>query len=158
MQNSGLDIKIWASKSGVTRTETRLIPTLGIRWTVVDEGASAAFKRRVDDWMSHYADGQAVAEPLLVDLGSLPLFTQAVLTALQEIPFGTTTTYGALARMLGNPDASRAVGCACGRNPALLFVPCHRVLAANQGLGGFSSGLSLKRWLLAHEGVKGLKL
>lgn len=158
MSNSGLDIKIWAGKSGVMRTETRLIPTQGIRWSVVDEGASAAFKRCVDDWMREYAAGRAVAEPLLVDLGSLPPFTQAVLAALQAIPFGTTTTYGALARMLGNPDASRAVGCACGRNPALLFVPCHRVLAAHQALGGFSSGLPLKRWLLAHEGVKGLKL
>ena len=66
---------------------------------------------------------------------------------------GTTTTYGEIARDLGMPGASRAVGQAVGANPLPILIPCHRVLAAGGKLGGYSSGLRRKRWLLAHEGL-----
>lgn len=80
-------------------------------------------------------------------------FQLRVWHALMAIPAGQTTTYGALAKRLGT--AARAVGQACGSNPLPIFIPCHRVLAAN-GLGGFmhsSNGapLGVKTWLLAHE-------
>jgi methylated-DNA-[protein]-cysteine S-methyltransferase len=70
---------------------------------------------------------------------------------LREIPFGETTTYGALAHRLGNPRTVRAVGLANGRNPISIVVPCHRVIGANGKLVGYGGGLDRKRALLAHE-------
>jgi methylated-DNA-[protein]-cysteine S-methyltransferase len=71
--------------------------------------------------------------------------------ALGEIPFGTTTTYGALAQRLGAPASARAVGHANARNPLSIVVPCHRVVGANGDLTGYAGGLERKRWLLNHE-------
>ena len=79
-------------------------------------------------------------------------FQRAVWDAIARIPFGETRTYGAIARELGRPRASRAVGSACGANPIPLLVPCHRVVASDGGLGGFSGGLDIKRALLRAEG------
>jgi len=78
-------------------------------------------------------------------------FQDRVWAALREIPFGTTTSYGALAAQLGSPKAARAVGSANGANPICLIVPCHRVIAGNGSLGGFAFGLEVKEALLAHE-------
>jgi O-6-methylguanine DNA methyltransferase len=80
-------------------------------------------------------------------------FQMQVWSALRQIPAGKVATYGEIAARIGRPRGARAVGQACGRNPVVLFVPCHRVVAANGGLGGFGSGLSLKKALLEHEGV-----
>lgn len=80
-------------------------------------------------------------------------FQLEVWRALRAIPSGSTLTYQELARRLGRPQAARAVGRACGANPLPLIVPCHRVIAADGSLGGYSSGLARKRWLLEHEGV-----
>ena len=66
---------------------------------------------------------------------------------------GRTASYGDLARDIGRPKAFRAVGGACGANPIPVLIPCHRALAANGRLGGFSGGLEWKRTLLAAEGV-----
>lgn len=79
-------------------------------------------------------------------------FQHEVWTALREIPYGTTTTYGALARQLGRPvGAARAVGACNGRNPIGIVVPCHRVIGATGNIIGYAGGLDRKRWLLAHE-------
>ena len=78
-------------------------------------------------------------------------FQQRVWALLREIPFGETTTYGALAERLGNPRTVRAVGLANGRNPLSIVVPCHRVIGADGSLVGFGGGLERKRALLAHE-------
>lgn len=78
-------------------------------------------------------------------------FQQSVWSAIAAIPFGQTRTYGELAASIKRPQAVRAVGTACGRNPLPLFIPCHRVVAAGGGLGGFSSGLAWKRLLLQLE-------
>ena len=80
-------------------------------------------------------------------------FQGRVWHALQKIPRGATSSYGAIARQIGRPKAVRAVGGACGANPLPVVIPCHRVLAANGRLGGFSGGLDWKRRLLAAEGV-----
>jgi len=79
-------------------------------------------------------------------------FMLDVYTALQKVPFGSTVSYSELARLSGHPRASRAVGNAVGKNPLVIVIPCHRVIAAGGGLGGFSSGLDLKRDLLRLEG------
>lgn len=87
-----------------------------------------------------------------LDLRGVPAFHQRVYRETRQIPPGTTSTYGALARQLGDPGASRAVGQALGRNPFAIVVPCHRVLAAS-GIGGFTApgGLHTKAQLLAIE-------
>ena len=71
--------------------------------------------------------------------------------AIARIPRGGTRTYGELARSVGRPGAARAVGSACGRNPVALAVPCHRVVRADGGEGGYRWGLARKRTLLACE-------
>lgn len=84
----------------------------------------------------------------------MPPYTTLVLQKLLLlIPFGKTISYQGLAELTGNPRAARAVGNACGSNPFTLVVPCHRVLAAGDRLGGYSLDESVKRRLLAFEGV-----
>jgi methylated-DNA-[protein]-cysteine S-methyltransferase len=87
------------------------------------------------------------------DLSSGTAFQQRVWRAMMRIPFGQTSSYGELASAIGNAKAVRAVGGACGANPIPVLVPCHRVLAANHKLGGFSGGVATKRELLRREGV-----
>jgi methylated-DNA-[protein]-cysteine S-methyltransferase len=93
---------------------------------------------------------------LSLDLQGTP-FQLRVWQELRRIPWGATVSYQELAQSLGRPQAARAVGQACGANPIPIIIPCHRVVAADGSLGGFSSGLAHKRWLLKHEGVKGQK-
>lgn len=78
-------------------------------------------------------------------------FQQKVWTALCAIPFGETRSYGDIARTIGHPTASRAVGAANGRNPISIIAPCHRVIGTNGALTGFAGGVEVKRWLLDHE-------
>jgi methylated-DNA-[protein]-cysteine S-methyltransferase len=78
-------------------------------------------------------------------------FQQRVWRALQEIPFGETISYRELARRVGNPAASRAVGLANGSNPIAIIIPCHRVIGSNGTLTGYGGGLENKRWLLDFE-------
>lgn len=78
-------------------------------------------------------------------------FRRGVWNRLTEIPYGTTISYGELARRIGQPTASRAVGAANGANPIPIIVPCHRVIGSSGALTGFAGGLPIKQWLLAHE-------
>ncbi|MEO6785133.1 MAG: methylated-DNA--[protein]-cysteine S-methyltransferase [Chthoniobacteraceae bacterium] len=78
-------------------------------------------------------------------------FQRRVWRELCAIPYGTTESYGEIARRIGNPRAVRAVGLANGRNPISIIVPCHRVIGANGTLTGYGGGLERKRFLLALE-------
>lgn len=78
-------------------------------------------------------------------------FQKIVWRELQNIPFGVTISYGQLAERVGNPNSSRAVGAANGRNPISIIVPCHRVIGSNGKLTGYGGGMERKEWLLAHE-------
>jgi methylated-DNA-[protein]-cysteine S-methyltransferase len=78
-------------------------------------------------------------------------FQRTVWAALCDIPYGETISYGELARRIGQPSASRAVGLANGRNPVSIVVPCHRVVGANGSLTGYGGGLDRKRYLLGLE-------
>lgn len=91
-----------------------------------------------------------------IDLGALGEFERAVLEATSAIPVGETRTYGEVARAVGSPGASRAVGRALGANPIPIIVPCHRVLASNGKSGGFSApgGASTKLKMLEIEGAR----
>jgi methylated-DNA-[protein]-cysteine S-methyltransferase len=81
-------------------------------------------------------------------------FQKSVWRVMQKISLGKTKSYGEVAQAIGNPKAVRAVGGACGANPIPVLVPCHRILAANNKLGGFGGGLEWKRSLLKREGIK----
>lgn len=133
---------------------------------VDDDGAVATISFHgdpADDWTADDAALGPVAEQLdawfagRIRSFDLPLaprgteFQRSVWNALLEIPYGETTTYGELARKLGRPAASRAVGAANGANPIPIIIPCHRVIGSNSSLTGFGGGLPVKRWLLDHE-------
>ena len=85
-------------------------------------------------------------------------FQVAVLEALQRIPYGETTSYGAVAKRIGRPKAVRAVGAANGRNPIPIIVPCHRVIGSSGDLTGFGGGLDTKAALLRLEAENSNKL
>jgi len=78
-------------------------------------------------------------------------FQRRVWAALRQIPSGATTSYSALARAIGAPNAYRAVGLANGANPIAIIVPCHRVVGADGSLTGYGGGIARKQWLLDHE-------
>lgn len=92
-------------------------------------------------------------DPFLLDPVGTP-FQKSVWNELRRIPRGQTITYGELARRVGNPKSVRAVAQACGANPILLLVPCHRVIGADGLLTGFAAGVERKRELLRREGVQ----
>jgi O-6-methylguanine DNA methyltransferase len=118
----------------------------------LDEGVAA---------LTVFAAGHPVWEQPRLDLDDRPDWDQRVLTAVSEIPWGRTASYGEIARRVGMPRAARAVGGAVGRNPISLLIPCHRVIAADGTLGGYGSDgwgsvadrLALKRFLLLREGI-----
>ncbi|HEX6498502.1 MAG TPA: methylated-DNA--[protein]-cysteine S-methyltransferase [Micromonosporaceae bacterium] len=101
--------------------------------------------------LTEYLAGDRVDFDLpLADVGG-SRFERAVWAAIAAIPYGQTRTYGQIAATVGEPDAARAVGVACNRNPLPLVVPCHRVVGAGNKLVGFGGGLPRKRFLLELE-------
>ena len=90
---------------------------------------------------------------LPLDLQGTP-FQLRVWQELRRIPWGDTISYRELARRAGSPKAFRAVGQANACNPIPIIIPCHRIISADGGLGGYSSGMARKRWLLEHEGAR----
>jgi O-6-methylguanine DNA methyltransferase len=106
------------------------------------------FERQLRDALA----GRGVADPA-VDLSALPPFERRVLETLLSIPNGELRSYAWVAREAGRPSAVRAVGNVCAHNPLPLVVPCHRVVPAAGGLGGYGYGPEMKRRLLEREGV-----
>jgi O-6-methylguanine DNA methyltransferase len=117
------------------------LPAPVLTWHAITRAAVAAMLQ-----------GKPAGELPPLDLSSGTGFQQQVWRALQTIQCGQTLSYAQVAEAIGRPRALRALGNACGANPIPLLIPCHRVLAANQRLGGFSSGLRWKRLLLEREG------
>jgi len=78
-------------------------------------------------------------------------FQRKVWDALRQIEYGQTCTYADIAKLIGQPTASRAVGSANGRNPVSILIPCHRVIGTNGTLTGYAGGVHAKQWLLSHE-------
>jgi O-6-methylguanine DNA methyltransferase len=116
----------------------------------IDENGAPVIDR-VREWLGRYFGGtDADASDLPLDMRGAP-FEQRVWAALRAIPVGTTTSYGDIARRLGDAGASRAVGAANGANPIAIIVPCHRVIGADGSPTGYGGGLERKTWLLDHE-------
>ena len=109
-------------------------------------------KAALEDALADGRSAESIVLPPLDLTGATP-FRRRVWAELRRIPRGGTQSYGEIAEALGKRRAARAVGGACGANPVPVLIPCHRVLAANGRLGGFSGGLEWKRRLLAIEGV-----
>ena len=106
---------------------------------------------RTRRWLTAYFDGtSAEINGLKLDMRGAPFETRVWL-ALQAIPPGQTTSYGAIAQALGSAGASRAVGMANGANPIAIIVPCHRVIGSSGSLTGYGGGLERKTWLIDHE-------
>lgn len=103
--------------------------------------------------LAEYFAGRRRAFELPLDPPTITEFRAAVHAQLTEIGYGETVTYRDVAKMLGRPGATRAVGSACGANPLLIVRPCHRVLRSDGGLGGYAGGLAAKRFLLALEEI-----
>ncbi len=129
---------------------------------VVTDGPAADLLATALPSLKAVLAGEPVAiASIPVDLGDRPRFDQAVLGAVRGIGWGQTASYGEIARRIGAPRASRAVGGALGRNPISLVIPCHRVIAADGTLGGYGGDgwidrdreLSRKEALLQREGV-----
>ena len=119
------------SKQGITNKEIKLVRLLAEQLT------QYFARKKIKKWnVSLFSQGT--------------VFQQKVWKTLYQIPYGQTLSYSELAKEAGYPKAVRAVGSACGKNPWLIVVPCHRVLAKN-GLGGFALGLSVKKYLLNQE-------
>jgi methylated-DNA-[protein]-cysteine S-methyltransferase len=131
----------------------RWAPAEQPEWVEDDgRGPAGAVLARVRGQLTEYFDGTRTSFDLPLDAAGSP-FERRVWDLLRTIPYGATTSYGALARRLGDPRATRAVGAANGKNPIPIIVPCHRVVGARGELTGFGGGLDRKRWLLEHEGA-----
>jgi methylated-DNA-[protein]-cysteine S-methyltransferase len=101
--------------------------------------------------LDEYLDGRRRDFELALDQRLMTDFGRRVLAATAAIPYGSTSTYGAVATQAGSPRGSRAAGNALGSNPLPIILPCHRVLHAGGGLGGYTGGLDRKRTLLGIE-------
>ncbi len=103
--------------------------------------------------LDEYFRGAREAFELALDVSPASPFHEGVLAALVNVPYGTVTTYGALASEAGRPRAARAVGGVMNRNPIPIVLPCHRVVGSNGSLTGYAGGLPRKEALLTLEGV-----
>jgi AraC family transcriptional regulator, regulatory protein of adaptative response / methylated-DNA-[protein]-cysteine methyltransferase len=112
--------------------------------------AEAADTERLTQIIAFIDIPSANASPLPLDIHGTS-FQKRVWTALQTLPFGTTTTYSHLAAQIGSPTATRAVATACAANPVAVLIPCHRVVRADGSLAGYRWGLQRKQALLARE-------
>jgi methylated-DNA-[protein]-cysteine S-methyltransferase len=120
--------------------------TLGPRGTIDDDAVLA----KAASQLQAYFAGELTEFDLPLNMTGTG-FQRTVWAALCDIPYGETISYGELARRIGQPSASRAVGLANGRNPVSIVVPCHRVIGANGSMTGYGGGLDRKRYLLGLE-------
>jgi methylated-DNA-[protein]-cysteine S-methyltransferase len=125
-----------------------------------DDHTLGAGWRRDDEWfedvrrqLREYFAGELDTFDVKLDMAGTP-FERRVWGELCKIPYGTTASYGQIAKRIGQATACRAVGLANGRNPIPIIVPCHRVIGSDGSLTGYGGGLDTKRWLLALERVE----
>ncbi|MGH8906869.1 MAG: methylated-DNA--[protein]-cysteine S-methyltransferase [Egibacteraceae bacterium] len=131
--------------TGLYLPVSRSTPVLGQAWRS-DPGP---FQAAVEQLAAYFAGERTIFDLPVAPQGTA--FQLQVWKALQEIPYGQTRSYGAIAERIGNPRAVRAVGLANGRNPIAIVIPCHRVIGANGSLTGYGGGLDRKRLLLRLE-------
>ena len=141
--------------SGAARTRSRGAQRLRRRraehdqWPVAGRAAYQTAGQGLEELWEYLTTGRQRLDVAL-DHRAGTDFQRRTWEAIREVPFGETRSYAWLARAVGSPHATRAVGRAVGSSPNLIFVPCHRIVAA-RGLGGYALGLGVKRQLLDHE-------
>jgi methylated-DNA-[protein]-cysteine S-methyltransferase len=128
-------------------------PTPGTDW--IQNGTKEPLRKAAQQLQEYFSGSRREFDLPLNPHGTE--FQQRVWRELTKIPFGETRSYGQLAKRIGNPNGSRAVGLANGRNPIAIIVPCHRVIGADGSLTGFGGGIERKEWLLNHEGQPGTR-
>lgn len=138
-------LRILATEAAVTHLH---LPTIGEDPTPFGDHA---LHQEAARQLTEYFAGTRTVFTLPLAARGTP-FQEAVWAALYAIPFGETRSYADIARTVGRPTATRAVGAANGKNPIAIVVPCHRVIGADGSLTGFGGGLPTKAWLLRHEG------
>jgi methylated-DNA-[protein]-cysteine S-methyltransferase len=140
---------------GFDQSEEAFVARLEKRYRMQLQKSSARV-RAVSRQLQDYFSGRSLGFDLRVDLSKLTHFQRQVLTAIQRVPPGETISYGGLARLIGKPKAARAVGRALGTNPIPIIIPCHRALASDGSLGGYSGrgGVGTKQALLELEGAR----
>ncbi len=140
---------VGVSLAGLYMESHKGMPTVDESWVRDDSVKPFALVR---EELAAYFDGKL--ERFTIPLKPIGTeFQLKVWNELVNIPFGQTISYGELARRVGNPKASRAVGLANGQNPISIIVPCHRVIGVNGKLTGYGGGLPRKEFLLQHEGA-----
>ena len=127
--------------------------TKGLSWTIKGKKCPPQLETAIGEWLTSYASKKQPSTRLPINLSLLPQYTSTVLSVLKHVPFACYVSYQELGALTKKPKAARAVGGACGRNPFPLVIPCHRVLAQNAGIGGFSAGPGIKELLLDFEGI-----
>ncbi len=146
----------WISETGLARLEFPERSKCSTEALAPIAGAAAlerGWLKLLQSALTAIVQGRPAGELPPLDWSGATAFQKDVWRALLRIPAGETKSYAEIARNIRRPQAARAVGGACGANPVPVLVPCHRVLAANRKIGGFSGGLDWKRRLLATEGV-----
>ena len=145
------DLKLVASDAGLVAILWENDPPARVRLGEMTEDARHPVLAEAARQVGEYFAGARTAFDLPLDFRGTE-FQKSVWAALLTIPFGETRSYGEIARQVGRPSASRAVGAANGRNPISIVAPCHRVIGSNGALTGFAGGLEAKALLLGIEG------
>jgi len=125
-----------------------------LRRAGIEPVRSSARTANVVHQLRAYFAGERRSFDIRVDLSGISSFQRNVLMAAASVPAGQVVSYGEIARRIGQPGSSRAVGQALGRNPIPIVIPCHRVIAAGGRIGGYGGGLARKRRLLRLEGAR----
>jgi methylated-DNA-[protein]-cysteine S-methyltransferase len=151
-QGPSIQCQFYIEDEKVQKIDLYPIHEKGLEWQIFSSSSSSLVPL-VEEWLMAYVDQRRAAPFPLLNWEVVSSFTQQVLQILHEMPFGTSLSYSQIANLLHKPQAARAVGGACGRNPFLLMVPCHRILANTGAIGGFSAGLEIKKRLLQFESI-----
>lgn len=147
-----LSLRLISIEGILQSCELSLNPS-GFQLSWNDDQLPSTLLEQIQHFLLTYAQKKEPSKRPPLDHTHFPSFTHSVLSHLSTISFGKTTTYGEIAEKIGKKKGARAVGNACGSNPFPLLIPCHRVLAKGNLLGGFSCGLEIKKELLDFEGI-----
>ncbi|MDI3310839.1 MAG: methylated-DNA--[protein]-cysteine S-methyltransferase [Thermoanaerobacterium sp.] len=139
-------LKIYSSEDGITRidfpNEEHVQCAIGTNSFIAD----------CKEQLRLYFEGHLREFNVKLDLEGTD-FQKSVWRELMKIPYGFYATYGEIAKRIGKPNASRAVGNALNKNPVPIIIPCHRIIGSDMTLKGFAGGLNVKSLLLQHEGI-----
>lgn len=151
------DVIIMAAEEGIVWTSTPRTPIQNAQiWAKkhlkaeIKENNELPILKKTKQQLEDYFDGKKVEFTVPFIMTGTD-FQKAVWTAMLNIPYGKTKSYGEVARLIGRPAAVRALGAACGSNPIAILIPCHRIVGSNGKLTGYGGGLPTKEWLLKLE-------